>query len=65
MSEDGDSADGCVVRVRGLPWSATADEVLSFFQGNDGTGLYSSKVYIYLLWYIDLSSFRKTAKEGE
>ncbi len=30
MAED----EGCVVRIRGLPWSASHDEVASFLEGN-------------------------------
>ncbi|KAK6170836.1 hypothetical protein SNE40_019135 [Patella caerulea] len=31
MSSEDD--DGCVIRVRGLPWSTTAEEVYKFFEG--------------------------------
>ncbi len=35
MAED----DGCVVRIRGLPWSASHDEVASFLDGKTRRGL--------------------------
>ena len=30
----GDECDGNVVRVRGLPWSATQEEIADFFPGS-------------------------------
>ena len=30
---DGDGDDGYVVRIRGLPWSASVDEVSDFLEG--------------------------------
>ena len=31
---DGDGDEGFVVRIRGLPWSASAEEVANFLEGN-------------------------------
>lgn len=33
--QGGDAEDGYVVRVRGLPWSASHEEVVEFFQGEN------------------------------
>ena len=32
----GDDNLGCVVRVRGLPWSASQEEIANFFEGMHG-----------------------------
>jgi hypothetical protein len=29
----GDHDEGCIVRIRGLPWSASHDEVANFLEG--------------------------------
>ena len=41
-----DEMDGCVVRVRGLPWSASNEEVHNFFEG-----LWTSCKCLRQQWY--------------
>ena len=38
MSGDHSSEEGYVVRARGLPWSATEEDVMKFFGKCDGAG---------------------------